>query len=80
MQLAVIWVNEIEDINSFYGTEVGDKVMKNLLIHFKLRSSAHCHIYRLATNKIVLLAPKEMQHDDEFTELVKKHITLIPQC
>ncbi|MFP3831212.1 hypothetical protein, partial [Pseudomonas sp. SIMBA_021] len=29
MQLAVVWVNEIEDINSFYGTEIGDKVMKN---------------------------------------------------
>ncbi|MBZ2193145.1 GGDEF domain-containing protein [Pseudoalteromonas arctica] len=72
MQLAVIWVNEIEDINSFYGTEVGDKVMKNLLIHFKLRSSAHCHIYRLATNKIVLLAPKEMSND-EFTDLVKTY-------
>ncbi|MEH6731403.1 MAG: GGDEF domain-containing protein [Pseudoalteromonas distincta] len=72
MQLAVIWVNEIEDINSFYGTEVGDKVMKNLLIHFKLRSSTHCHIYRLATNKIVLLAPKEMSND-EFTDLVKTY-------
>jgi len=72
MQLAVIWVNEIEDINSFYGTEVGDKVMKNLLIHFKLRSSAHCHIYRLATNKIVLLAPKEMSND-EFTDLIKTY-------
>ena len=72
MQLAVIWVNEIEDINSFYGTEVGDKVMKNLLTHFKLRSSAHCYIYRLATNKIVLLAPKEMSND-EFTELVKTY-------
>ncbi|MBH0027831.1 GGDEF domain-containing protein [Pseudoalteromonas sp. SWN29] len=72
MQLAVIWVNEIEDINSFYGTEVGDKVMKNLLTHFKLRSSAHCYIYRLATNKIVLLAPKEMGND-EFTDLVKTY-------
>ena len=72
MQLAVIWVNEIEDINSFYGTEVGDKVMKNLLTHFKLRSSTNCYIYRLATNKIVLLAPKEMSND-EFTELVKTY-------
>ncbi|MEL0633422.1 GGDEF domain-containing protein [Pseudoalteromonas carrageenovora] len=72
MQLAVIWVNEIEDINSFYGTEVGDRVMKNLLTHFKLRSSANCYIYRLATNKIVLLAPKEMSND-EFTEFVKTY-------
>ncbi|KAA1155777.1 MULTISPECIES: bifunctional diguanylate cyclase/phosphodiesterase [Pseudoalteromonas] len=72
MQLAVIWINEIEDINSFYGTEVGDKVMKNLLMHFKSRCSARCHIYRLATNKLVLLAPKEIPYD-EFNDLIETY-------
>ena len=72
MQLAVIWINEIEDINSFYGTEVGDKVMKNLLIHFKNRCSTRCHIYRLATNKLVLLAPKEIPYI-EFNDLIETY-------
>ncbi|MBE0360399.1 EAL domain-containing protein [Pseudoalteromonas aliena] len=72
MQLAVIWINEIEDINSFYGTEVGDKVMKNLLIHFKRRCSSRCRVYRLATNKLVLLAPKEIPYD-EFTDLIETY-------
>ncbi|GAA58629.1 hypothetical protein P20652_0486 [Pseudoalteromonas sp. BSi20652] len=72
MQLAVIWINEIEDINSFYGTEVGDKVMKNLLMYFKNRSSIRCHIYRLATNKLVLLAPKEIPYD-EFNDLIETY-------
>jgi EAL domain-containing protein (putative c-di-GMP-specific phosphodiesterase class I)/GGDEF domain-containing protein len=72
MQLAVIWINEIEDINSFYGTEVGDKVMKNLLMHFKNRSSTRCHIYRLATNKLVLLAPKDISYN-EFNDLIETY-------
>jgi EAL domain-containing protein (putative c-di-GMP-specific phosphodiesterase class I)/GGDEF domain-containing protein len=57
LQLAVIWVNEVEDISSFYGTEVGDRVMKNLLQHFKKRRPAGSQMFRLTTNKIVLIAP-----------------------
>ena len=72
MQLAVVWVNEIEDINSFYGTEIGDKVMKNLLTHFKSRCSANCHLYRLATNKLVLLSPKETPYE-ELNDLIETY-------
>ena len=70
MQVAVIWVNEIEDINSFYGTEVGDKVMKSLLEHFSQRRPASSEIFRLATNKIVLIAPFEEDHTG-FSDLIQ---------
>lgn len=70
MQVAVIWVNEIEDINSFYGTEVGDKVMKSLLEHFSQRRPAGSEIFRLATNKIVLIAPFEEEHTG-FSDLIQ---------
>ncbi|KTF17098.1 bifunctional diguanylate cyclase/phosphodiesterase [Pseudoalteromonas sp. 10-33] len=72
MQLAVVWVNEIEDINSFYGTEIGDRVIKNLLMHFKSRCSTHCHLYRLATNKLVLLSPKETPYE-ELNDLIETY-------
>ncbi|MDN3378280.1 MULTISPECIES: GGDEF domain-containing protein [unclassified Pseudoalteromonas] len=72
MQVAVIWVNEIEDINSFYGTEVGDKVMKCLLEHFALRRPASSKIFRLATNKIVLIAPFDEEHTG-FSDLIQNY-------
>ncbi|MCK8095175.1 GGDEF domain-containing protein [Pseudoalteromonas sp. 1CM17D] len=72
MQLAIIWVNEIEDINSFYGTQVGDSVMKNLLSHYQIRSPQSCKVYRLATNKIVVLTPKSFK-SSELSDLVESY-------
>lgn len=72
MQLAVIWINEIEDINSFYGTQVGDSVMKNLLNHFKSRCPQSCKVFRLAANKIAILAPRELA-GTELTDLVESY-------
>ena len=61
MELAVIAINELEDISSFYGTEVSDKVMANLLSYFQSRMPSEGFVYRLATNKIALLRT----HSDE---------------
>ncbi|NIZ06374.1 MULTISPECIES: GGDEF domain-containing protein [unclassified Pseudoalteromonas] len=61
MELAVIVINELEDISSFYGSEVSDKVMANLLGYFQLRIPSEGVVYRLATNKIALL----QTHSDE---------------
>ncbi|MAD02756.1 MAG: GGDEF domain-containing protein [Pseudoalteromonas sp.] len=61
MELAVIVINELEDISSFYGSEVSDKVMANLLGYFQLRIPSEGVVYRLATNKIALL----QTHNDE---------------
>ena len=72
MQLAIIWVNEIEDINSFYGTQVGDNVMKNLLSHYQIRSPQSCKVYRLATNKIAVLTPKSFK-SSELSDLVESY-------
>ncbi|MCQ8878194.1 GGDEF domain-containing protein [Pseudoalteromonas shioyasakiensis] len=72
MQVAVVWVNEIEDINSFYGTEVGDKVMKSLLEHFASRRPVASDVFRLATNKIVLIGPFEEEHTG-FSELIQNY-------
>ncbi|MGB2709826.1 MAG: GGDEF domain-containing protein, partial [Pseudoalteromonas nigrifaciens] len=72
MQMAIIWVNEIENINRFYGTKVGDKVMKKLLIHFKKHSNVNYRIYRVATNKLVLLTPKETPYE-ELSNLIQSY-------
>ncbi|KPH95476.1 diguanylate phosphodiesterase [Pseudoalteromonas porphyrae] len=72
MQLAVIWVNEIEDINSFYGTEVGDRVMKNLLEHFNKRRPTDSRIFRLATNKIVLLTSFD-DNNNSFVNIIEEY-------
>ena len=53
--MAVIWVNDLEDINSFYGTKIGDTVMKRLMMRLKELSDNHYSLYRLSTNKIVVL-------------------------
>ncbi|KPZ58912.1 GGDEF domain-containing protein [Pseudoalteromonas sp. P1-7a] len=72
MQLAIIWVNEIEDINSFYGTQIGDNVMKSLLSHYQSRTPQNCKVYRLATNKIAILAPKNFKNS-ELNDLVESY-------
>ena len=72
MQLAVIWVNELEDINSFYGTEIGDTVIKNLLTHFDKRRPPGSQLFRLATNKIVMIAPFSCD-DNQFSDLIEAY-------
>lgn len=72
MQLVVIWVNELEDISSFYGTEVSDRVMKSLLQHFKKNRPATSQIFRLATNKIVLIAPFN-DDDMSFNDVIQAY-------
>lgn len=61
MELAIIIINELEDISSFYGSEVSDNVMANLLGYFQSRVPNNGSVYRLATNKIALLRA----HSDE---------------
>jgi c-di-GMP phosphodiesterase len=69
MQMAIIWVHEIENINRFYGTKVGDKVMKKLLTYFQQHSAKNYRVYRIATNKLVLLTAKDTPYD-ELTNLI----------
>ena len=77
MQLAVIWVNEVEDISSFYGTDVGDKVMKNLLQHFDKYRPHGSRMFRLTTNKIVLIAP--FNNDNmSFIDLIQAYNSSTP--
>lgn len=77
MQLAVIWVNEVEDISSFYGTDVGDKVMKNLLQHFDTYRPHGSRMFRLTTNKIVLIAP--FSNDNmSFIDLIQAYNSSTP--
>lgn len=72
MQLAVIWVNELEDINSFYGTEIGDTVIKSLLNHFDKRRPPGSQLFRLATNKIVMIGPFS-DSDNQFCDLIEAY-------
>ncbi|MBQ4833995.1 GGDEF domain-containing protein [Pseudoalteromonas sp. MMG010] len=72
LQLALIWVNEIEDINSFYGTDIGDLSMQSLLTHFKNSAPSQCKLYRFATNKLVILAPKGVS-SERFADIIRTY-------
>ncbi|WP_209327187.1 EAL domain-containing protein [Pseudoalteromonas sp. PA2MD11] len=63
MELAIIIINELEDISSFYGSEVSDKVMANILRYFQSRIPRDGGIYRLTTNKIALLRTHTDEHN-----------------
>lgn len=76
MELAVIVINELDDISSFYGTEVSDKVMASLLGYFQARLPNDCFAYRLATNKIALLQTRSS--DKELEEIINTFNNAIP--
>ncbi|MGB0988872.1 MAG: EAL domain-containing protein [Pseudoalteromonas spongiae] len=57
MQLAIVLVSNLEDINGFYGSHIGDEVMQKLLARLNKLKSTECHLYRLSSNKIALLSP-----------------------
>tara|TARA_Y100000310_G_scaffold325311_1_gene388599 strand:+ start:165 stop:2015 length:1851 start_codon:yes stop_codon:yes gene_type:complete len=63
MELVIIIINELEDISSFYGSEVSDKVMANILRYFQSRIPRDGGIYRLTTNKIALLRTHTDEHN-----------------
>ncbi len=67
MELAVVTINEVEDISSFYGTEVSDKVMASLLSYFQSRLPNEALVFRLATNKIALLHTRGAEQDFDDT-------------
>ncbi|BBN80516.1 hypothetical protein PA25_05010 [Pseudoalteromonas sp. A25] len=55
LSLAIISVDELEDIISFYGTHVGDSVIQKVMEYFKPITSPH-RVYRLATSKLVIMS------------------------
>ncbi|ATD08997.1 EAL domain-containing protein [Pseudoalteromonas piscicida] len=56
--LSVVWVKELEDIISFYGTEVGDNVMAKVMSYFS-EFTHPFEVYRLTTSKIALVTSIE---------------------
>ncbi|WP_246239975.1 bifunctional diguanylate cyclase/phosphodiesterase [Pseudoalteromonas caenipelagi] len=55
LSLAIISIDELEDIISFYGTYVGDRVLQKVMEYFKPITSPH-RVYRLATSKLVIMS------------------------
>ena len=76
MELAIIIINELEDISSFYGSEVSDKVMANILRYFQSRIPRDGGIYRLTTNKIALLRTHTDEHN--INEVINAFNNAIP--
>ncbi len=56
LQLMILIVNDLEDINSFYGNQIGDQVVTTLLDKLATTISDECTLYRLSNNKIVILS------------------------
>lgn len=67
--MAIIWVNDLEDINSFYGSPIGDRVMKRLMMRLAELSQNQYKIYRLSTNKIALIG-NQLEHVDQLEALI----------
>lgn len=56
MQLAIILVSDLEEIIRFYGSPVGDRVMKVLLDHTSVTLDSDSQLFRLSNNKIAILS------------------------
>ena len=56
--LSVVWVKELEDIMSFYGTEVGDNIMAKVM-HYFAEFTQPFAVYRVTTSKLALLTSVE---------------------
>jgi EAL domain-containing protein (putative c-di-GMP-specific phosphodiesterase class I)/GGDEF domain-containing protein len=72
LQIAIILVNEIDNISRFFGTKTADEVMKKLLTHFKQQARLHARIYRIATNKLAILTDKETPFDELYS-IIQSH-------
>ena len=77
LQIAIILVNEIDNISRFFGTKTADEVMKKLLTHFKQQARLHARIYRIATNKLAILTDKETPFDELYS-IIQSHNKNIP--
>ncbi|WP_105167452.1 GGDEF domain-containing protein [Pseudoalteromonas sp. T1lg23B] len=55
LALAIVTVDELEDIISFYGTQVGDLALQKVMTYFKRFTHPH-QVYRLATSKLVIMS------------------------
>lgn len=55
LSLAIVAIKELEEIVSFYGTDVGDEIMRKVMTHFS-EFTVPFKVYRLATAKLVLLS------------------------
>ncbi|CAH9055844.1 hypothetical protein PSECIP111854_01662 [Pseudoalteromonas sp. CIP111854] len=53
--LAIISIDELEDIIGFYGTQVGDRVIQKVMEYFKPITQPHT-VYRLATSKLIIMS------------------------
>ncbi|MCK8101932.1 GGDEF domain-containing protein [Pseudoalteromonas sp. 2CM36K] len=72
LQIAIILVNEIDNISRFFGTKTADEVMKKLLSHFKQQNRLQSRIYRIATNKLAILTSKETPFDELYS-IIQSH-------
>lgn len=72
LQIAIILVNEIDNISRFFGTKTADEVMKKLLTHFKQQNRLQSRIYRIATNKLAILTSKETPFDELYS-IIQSH-------
>ncbi|WP_440054111.1 EAL domain-containing protein [Pseudoalteromonas sp. T1lg65] len=58
LSLAIVSVKEVEDIISFYGTSVGDKVMSKVMRYFA-GFLGHHRVFRLTTSKVAIITDTE---------------------
>jgi EAL domain-containing protein (putative c-di-GMP-specific phosphodiesterase class I)/GGDEF domain-containing protein len=70
LSLAIIWINELEDIISFYGANVGDKVIQRIMTHFCDFTYPY-PVYRLATSKFVIMCDTN-KGEHYLTNLIKE--------
>lgn len=77
LQIAIIAVNEIDNISRLFGTKTADEVIKKLLTQLKLHCRFHCRIYRATTNKLAILTSKETPVD-ELNSAIQAHNKNIP--
>lgn len=77
MQLAIVMINDLEDIVSFYGSHIGDLVMASMLQKLDSRLSEHYQLFRQSNNKIVILSNK-LDTEQELSQIIESFNTSTP--
>ncbi|WP_213607605.1 GGDEF domain-containing protein [Pseudoalteromonas sp.] len=72
LQIAIVLVNEIDNISRFFGTKIADEVMRKLLTHFKQQPGLQSRVYRITTNKLAILTSKETPFDELYS-VIQSH-------
>lgn len=70
-QLTLIQIDEYEELNSFYGTSIGDKLVCELVKHINLGATNKQQVFRIASDTVAVLTD-DLHFDEQLERVLKR--------